>query len=419
MDMLRPKKHRPWLTWLRTRGAIAGVVIVISGLGVVVTANVLTRAPTMRAPARPGAVLTQTQTRVVDDLEAEHPQSFTEITGVRELRDGRILMVDRLERSVQILDLRTGTSEPLGRMGKGPGEYTLPVALIALAGDSSGIADEATRRILVVKPDATTGGVVPLYPSSLGAFDDYQLHGTAGDNRSLLYAIGINRGMVNGRTFRNDSAPILRWTPQEERADTAAWTSTQGTMITASSIRRVSNIAVDKHPFEGTDQWAVARDGRVAVVDPATYMIHWTDSDGRETVTGPIAFTPVPVTEGHKEEWRARMRRGFAVIVNDDNGRATVRPVRQIKDPESWPEYLPPFLDRSLKFAPDGKLWVRRTGPAGSRPAYDVIDPQARVIQQIVLPAHTRLVGFGSNGAIYVARLDEDDLEHLQRYRLN
>jgi hypothetical protein len=112
------------------------------------------------------------------------------------------------------------------------------------------------------------------------------------------------------------------------------------------------------------------------------------------------------------------MRRGLAVIVNDDDGRATVKPIRNIKDPQSWPEHLPPFLDRALLFAPDGKLWVRRTGPADTRPTYDVIDAQTHVIHRIVVPAHTRLVGFGRD-AIYVARLDEDDLEHLLRIRLN
>jgi hypothetical protein len=35
-----------------------------------------------------------------------------------------------------------------------------------------------------------------------------------------------------------------------------------------------------------------------------------------------------------------------------------------------------------------------------------------------MLPVKTRLIGFGRNGAIYVVRFDDDDLEHLQRYRL-
>ena len=113
------------------------------------------------------------------------------------------------------------------------------------------------------------------------------------------------------------------------------------------------------------------------------------------------------------------MRAGVAVMINGDNGTATSRPVREVQDPADWPEYLPPFLDDALEFDPDGTLWVRRTGPAGAAPTYDVINAEGRVTRQVEFPPRTRLVGFGANGAVYVARSDEFDLEYLQRYRIN
>src|SRR5262245_34687109 len=117
MDIQRPRKRRPWLAWLHAHGAVAGLVIVMIALGVAITTNVLPRSQVpVRAAAR---MLTQFQTREIDKLEAEHPQSFSEITGVRELRDGRILVLDRLERSVQVLDFGKESSEQLGKAGKG------------------------------------------------------------------------------------------------------------------------------------------------------------------------------------------------------------------------------------------------------------------------------------------------------------
>jgi hypothetical protein len=92
---------------------------------------------------------------VLTKAEAEYAESFTSIDGVREMRDGRVLVVDSREMIVRLVDLRTGRVERVGRSGRGPGEYALPVALIALGGDSSGIVDEATRRILVVLPRVT------------------------------------------------------------------------------------------------------------------------------------------------------------------------------------------------------------------------------------------------------------------------
>lgn len=51
-------------------------------------------------------------------------------------------------------------------------------------------------------------------------------------------------------------------------------------------------------------------------------------------------------------------------------------------------------------------------------PTYDVIGGQGRVVYRVVLPKQSRVVGFGAGGTIYVAFKDDDDLEHLQRFRM-
>jgi len=33
------------------------------------------------------------------------------------------------------------------------------------------------------------------------------------------------------------------------------------------------------------------------------------------------------------------------------------------------------------------------------------------------LPKQTRVIGFGAGGTVYTIRVDEDDLQYLQRYR--
>jgi hypothetical protein len=79
---------------------------------------------------------------------------------------------------------------------------------------------------------------------------------------------------------------------------------------------------------------------------------------------------------------------------------------------------MPPFLNgtNTAVFSNDGYLWVARTGPAGQAPTYDVIDRAGNVVQRVVLPKRHRLLGFG-NSAVYLARLDKDDLQYLQKYR--
>jgi hypothetical protein len=89
-----------------------------------------------------------------------------------------------------------------------------------------------------------------------------------------------------------------------------------------------------------------------------------------------------------------------------------------VEEPASWPEFLPPFLGGAFSFAPDGMLWVKRTGPADAPPTYDVISETNGIVMRVVLPLKSRVVGFGANGVVFVARTDDDDLQHLQRYRL-
>jgi hypothetical protein len=84
---------------------------------------------------------------------------------------------------------------------------------------------------------------------------------------------------------------------------------------------------------------------------------------------------------------------------------------------EAWPDELPPFLTNAAVFAPDGMLWVRRTTAAGEPPTHDVIDPAGRVVQKVALAKRAKLLGFGKS-SVYVLRVDEDDLQYVQRYAL-
>ena len=65
-----------------------------------------------------------------------------------------------------------------------------------------------------------------------------------------------------------------------------------------------------------------------------------------------------------------------------------------------------------------GDVWVERERNSDdSLPTFDVIDSTGTLVRHVALPEHTRLVGFG-DGVLYAVRIDQDDLEHLQRYRL-
>src|SRR5688572_22514070 len=71
--------------------------------------------PERRLPARPAAF-------------AEEP--FSELRSVRELSDGRVIVLDMRDQTIQVIDFTSGDAAAIGRRGQGPGEYARAVSLM-------------------------------------------------------------------------------------------------------------------------------------------------------------------------------------------------------------------------------------------------------------------------------------------------
>jgi hypothetical protein len=367
-------------------------------------------------------------TRTLSKPDAEFSEPFTQIAGVRELRDGRVVTVDPRDKTVQVVDLRAGSTTKLGREGSGPGEYGLPLRLLALPGDTSAVVDILNSRMLLINPNATVGGFVDLNPPQTGRGDGGRV--TIGGSTIPAAAVTRGRMYFEGQPVRitengqqsADSVPMIRWDRVSGKRDTLAWRRVaQGSAQISGGRGNVSMRIGGGPPFAGEDLMTVAPDGRVAVVRHEPFSVDYVSESGQRTRGQPIRYDKVRVTDGHKAEWRERQKGTTRMMMTNDNGRrsATMAPNNDVQDPDSWGgDNLPPFLNgtNNVVFSNDGYLWVARTGPAGQAPTYDVIDRAGNVVQRVVLPKRHRLLGFG-NSAVYVARLDEDDLQYLQKYR--
>src|SRR5215213_3666149 len=98
--------------------------------------------------------------RVLDKPQAEVPEPFTNVGSVRELSDGRVIVIDNGDRAVYAVDFKAGTSTQVGRPGAGPNEYRTPGVLLALAADTTLVTDGGNRRMLVIGPTAEPAGLV-------------------------------------------------------------------------------------------------------------------------------------------------------------------------------------------------------------------------------------------------------------------
>jgi S-adenosylmethionine:diacylglycerol 3-amino-3-carboxypropyl transferase len=75
-------------------------------------------------------------------------------------------------------------------------------------------------------------------------------------------------------------------------------------------------------------------------------------------------------------------------------------------------------VHRQTYARPNGDVWVLRSRGARDPIAiYDVFTRTGGLIRRVAFPRATRLVGFGS-ATLYTVRLDDDDLQYLERWRL-
>jgi hypothetical protein len=350
--------------------------------------------------------------------EATFAEGFTALTAVHELPDGRVLALDSRERTLQIIDLAAKTSTTVGRRGSGPGEYSLPIALLPLRADTIGVVDEAKQRVLLLAPNGRPAGVMALeYPFLAGPGAVQEL---TSDTLGHLYLPGMEFASTPNGLVKHDSMPVIRWSPGERTADTLAWFRRQELTVEGSRDGSAAMIGFITLPLVARDVWTVGRDGRVVVARPENYELRWTDANGYPTANGRgyVPFEPLPLSEAHKEEWRESQRHQGGLNIDGD-GIVTMLPPdgKEPDDPPSWPESLAPFLGGALRFDATGHLWVRRTTAAGAPPIYDVVDPQGQLVRKVTLPLRSHIVGFGTNDAIYVVHRNDDDVQFLQRFR--
>jgi hypothetical protein len=365
----------------------------------------------------PSAVAQSVPTVKVTKPDATFAEPFSSVMGLRELADGRVIVSDRLERTVALVDLASGDLTPIGHEGQGPGEHAMPGPLFPLPGDSTLLVDFAAMRGLVLAEGAigrtvsfAAAGGLPLIPSNV-------------DGRGRIYGSLPSIGGP-GSESAADSTPIARLDSRTGVIDTAGWLpAAQGGRVVAMRGSSGGKFNFAMRPYAPRDAWAVAPDGRIAVVHAADYHVEWIGTNGARRAGAPLSYTPVKIGTAEKNQWADAMS-GATMIMRVAGGSgggtppAAMRPPRPNIDELDWPEYKPPFESQSVAVAPDGTLWIRLSQPANAKtPLYDVVDANGNRIRQVALPEGRRLVAFGK-GTIYTVRRDADDLEWLERYRL-
>lgn len=323
---------------------------------------------------------------------------FTQVTSVRELADGRVLIVDGGDDRLAVADLKAGSLRTIGRQGGGVGEYRAVRNMYPLAADSTLLPDPRNGRWLLLVRDSIASALAadsPLLraigPTPLGA-----------DARGAVVTT-VPR-MVAGAP-RMDSLLILRGHRGTGRVDTIGLVAARRpTVLAEGRIDPTRAVPIVFNPFAAGEQLVLFADGSTAIARLSPYRVDWVDPRGTQSTGTLIPIENIRVDEAEKADILAR------------ESRQTGRPPRDPAAVGEWPASVPAFLQNALLAGPDGNAWIRRT-PHRRQPVerYDVVNRTGGVVLRVAAAQGERIVGFGRN-AIFTVATDADGLEHLRRH---
>ena len=353
------------------------------------------------------------------EAEAVWPEAFSVVSTVRELPGDRVLVADPLSQVVMSLDMATGAADTIGGVGEGPAEYRQPDAVWPLPGGRSLLVDLGNGRLTVLSAelefgetrlygvvDAAAGSMIRMHPQGVDAMGRIYFRGTPAFDEDP------------------DSLRILRVDLETEEIDSVGMFRREGRTREESGDATSQSVSVTQIPLSPADAWGVAVDGRVVVARAGDYHVDWIDTDGTITNGAPVPYTPVPIGQGEKEEWRdgrSETGGGLGIRVVESNGIVRMTARRggggddDNLDDYPWPDEKPAFYNRPIPVDRMGRAWVRRHRPAGSPPRYDLFDGTGTLVLSVDLPPGRRVVGFGASG-LYAVRTDEVGLQYLERY---
>ncbi len=379
--------------------------------------------------ALPVATAAQVPERSLTKPDATFFEAFGMVGGLRELRDGRVLIADPLGQALMVVDLVAGTADTIGRVGTGPGEYRQPDGVFPLPGDSTLLVDLGNGRLTVLGPDLSFGETTPIGQggqgrgggpgSPMSGMNVVLPRGTDSKGRVYFEALGME--MRPGGQLP-DSAPIMRWDRATGAFDKVAQVRLQERRTETSGRLGEHDVRIIQIPLSPQDAWAVGWNGRLAVARTDGYYLEWIEPGGR--VRGDdVSYRPVRIRRAEKEEWvNQSSSSGLMVRAEINNG---VRSMsfgrggggggRSDVDDYEWPDAKPPFVASGVRVTPEGEAWVRRSVAAGDAPIFDVFGADGQLKERVTLPVGREVVGFG-RAHVYVVLRDEFDLQWLERY---
>ncbi len=339
--------------------------------------------------------------------DARSSESFNHITGVRELSDGTVLVVDARDARVASVHFDRGVTRTIGRKGSGPGEYRAPARIFALAKDSSLLTEHGSRWFLMAG-DSIVSALRGDDPVMTGAFARMALG--ADVFGGVLALSPSTSGRKTPSPF--DSISLVRIARTDGAAQTLAMLRplmTRGSDAGVESQSAGPGSAPAKRyvlPLNGPDHVVGFCDGWTAVVRRDPFGVEWID-DGGSSVVKTAA-----------QRLRTFTRDDQAPLLHWLSVHTGWPPTNDVNQVATWPSHAPRIVgdaDGTVALA-NGMLLVHQPSTSASpRNVAQVYTRSGSLHTTLTLPAPYRVVGSGRSG-VYIAVRQDDGTERLQRH---
>jgi hypothetical protein len=339
-------------------------------------------------------------------LESKLPATFALLSNVVELKDGRLVFADTRNKLFLRADLKNGKVDTLGTRvdslapGGPVGHYKFPGWVAHLRGDTVALVDFSALRTTLWNEAGRPLSVLPVKPVAGTA--PVLMYDTLGRGYKVDYQAVLGGGEP-GRSLRPDSIPVLRIALPGGAVDTVALLASPeyGDATFGEQVQQAAKV------FAPQDFFGVLPDGTAWVARGRENRVDWRAPNGTWTRGKSHPYAKTPVTQADKDRVLAQVR---------EQG-------KQFGMPQDL-RVIYPFADTKPAFdlalgRPTGEVWLQRPRKQDDLGlVYDVFDRKGIWQREVAFPKDASLIGFGSEGALYVSIKNGDGSRTVGRFRL-
>ena len=349
----------------------------------------------------------------IGEAEGDPDYQFGTISGIGELSDGRIMVLDQQAQNVRIFGSAGVLEQVVGQAGSGPGEFGPGAAwLNVIHGDTVFIVDQSNQRMSRLLGDGTFDGSFPLDFQTTG----FPIRTEAKPSGRLVSQ--FRRIQLPGQEGETGDA-ILELASDGTVLDTVRTMPSGGTF-------RIRNGRPEIRLFAPEPAWALLGEDELVFATNDEYRLETYGPDGTLRRVTALPSAKISITEEDKSAFMDGLEKTWARFGMPD------AQIEQIKSQIEFADVFPAFSQ--FRAGPAGSIWVQRLitpsrlvelegeidlqrgGNLGG-PEWDVFDADGRFLGSATMPERYQPVSFVGDRILGVWR-DEFDVQYVRILRV-